>query len=73
MNEKQKASNLALFFCNKTDTIKPNITSIKNSIKCVEEILKLECLTDEAWLNVPNEFKTQYWKKVIIELNSIIM
>lgn len=38
---------------------------------CVQRIMKLECLTDEAWLNVPDEYKIQYWKEVLIELEKI--
>jgi hypothetical protein len=41
----------------------------KLSIICVNEIINLECLTDEAWLNIPDEYKIQFWKQVIIEIN----
>lgn len=37
----------------------------------VDEIIKLDCLTDEGWLNVPQEYKVQYWKEVKQELNEL--
>lgn len=39
--------------------------------RCVDEILKLDCLTDEAWLNVPDEYKVQYWREVKSEIEKI--
>ena len=69
MTPKEKAEELALEFCSPTDIIRPNIASIRNAIKCCEQITKLDVLTDEAWLNVPDEYKIQYWKEVIMELN----
>jgi hypothetical protein len=38
---------------------------------CVAEIIELDCLTDEGWLNVPDEYKVQYWRKVIVEINAL--
>lgn len=68
MDAKEKAMELALKFCLSTDVIKPNSRSKNSAIKCCEEIIKLDVLTDEAWLNVPDEYKVQYWKLVIMNL-----
>ena len=71
MTPKEKAKELALEFCSPADIFRPNIASIRNAIKCCEQITKLDSLTDEAWLNVPEEYKVQYWKEVIVELNAL--
>ena len=71
MKPKDKAKELAIEFCSPTDVFKPNPASIRNAIKCCEQIAKLDTLTDEAWLNVPDEFKVQYWREVIVELNAL--
>lgn len=46
-----------------------------NSKQCaiivVEEIIKLPCLTDEAWLSVPDEYKIQYWNEVKTEIEKL--
>ena len=68
MSPKEKALELAIEFCYKSDVFKPNPCSINNAIKCCEQIIKLDMLTDDAWLNVPDEYKIQYWKEVIVEL-----
>ena len=46
--------------------------SVRCSIICVEQILKLDCLTDEGWLNVPQEYKEQYWREVKQELEKLL-
>ena len=46
-------------------------SAIKMAIVCVDEIMLLDCLTDEGWLNVPQEYKVQYWKEVKQELNEL--
>ena len=71
MTSKEKAIELALEFCSPTDVFKPNIESIRNAIKCCEQIIKLDCLTDEGWLNVPQEYKVQYWKEVKQEIEKL--
>jgi len=71
MTPKDKAKELALEFCPSADVFKPNTASIRNAIKCCEQIAKLDALTDEAWLNVPDEYKVQYWREVIVELNTL--
>lgn len=73
MTAKEKARELALEFCSPSDRFKPNTASVGNAIKCCEQIIKLDALTDEAWLNVPDEYKIQYWKNVIAELNIILI
>lgn len=30
----------------------------------LDKVAKMECLTDEGWLNVPKEYKVQYWKQL---------
>ena len=70
MTEKEKAKELALEFSS-LDAFIPNNLSIAYAIKCCEQIIKLDALTDEAWLNVPDEYKIQYWKEVIVELNNL--
>lgn len=37
----------------------------------VDEIIELPCLTDEAWLNVPDEYKIQYWRDVKKEIEKL--
>ena len=71
MTSKEKAQELSMVFCTSLDIVKPNFASIKNAIKCCEQIIKLDALTDEAWLNVPDEYKVQYWKEVIVELKKL--
>lgn len=71
MTPKDKAKELSLEFCSPADVFKPNTASIRNAIKCCEQIAKLDTLTDEAWLNVPDEYKVQYWREVIVELNTL--
>ena len=45
---------------------------VKDCVKlCIDEILKLDCLTDEGWLNVPQEYQVQYWQEVKQELNEL--
>lgn len=39
--------------------------------KTKKQLAKLDTLTDEAWLNVPDEYKVQYWREVIVELNAL--
>jgi len=68
MIESDIAKKKALEFSSPADVFKPNVASIKNAIKCCEQIIKLDALTDEAWLNVPDEYKVQFWKRVIVEL-----
>jgi len=43
----------------------------QSAVIAVDEILKLPCLTDEAWLNVPNEYKIQYWNEVKKEIEKL--
>ena len=63
MTPKDKAKELALEFCSPADVFKPNIASIRNAIKCCEQIAKLDTL--------PDEYKVQYWREVIVELNAL--
>ena len=37
----------------------------------VDKVIKMECLTDEGWLNVPLEYKVQYWKQLKEEINKL--
>lgn len=30
----------------------------------LDKVIKMDCLTDEWWLNVPKEYKVQYWKQL---------
>ena len=71
MTPKDNALELAIEFSSASDVVKPNLGSIRNAIKCCEQIIKLDALTDEAWLNVPQEYKVQYWKDVIVELEKL--
>ena len=68
---KRQSKRVSIEFCSPADVFKPNIASIRNAIKCCEQIAKLDILTDEAWLNVPDEYKVQYWREVIVELNAL--
>ena len=78
MNAKEKAKELVnKYFDLKWQSYSRNKTSIKQMSKlsskkcaliCVDEILQLPCLTDEAWLNVEDEYKVQYWKEVKEEI-----
>ena len=72
MTEEEKAIELALYFCSPSDVVRPNIASVRAATKCCEQIIGLDCLTDEAWLNVPQEYKVQYWKSVINQLDRLI-
>jgi hypothetical protein len=47
------------------------IVAKKIATLCVDEIMTLECLTDEAWLSVPQEYKVQYWKEVRSEIEKL--
>jgi alpha-D-ribose 1-methylphosphonate 5-triphosphate synthase subunit PhnG len=38
------------------------------ALMAIDEIIQLDCLTDEGWLNVPQEYKIQYWKEVRKEI-----
>lgn len=40
----------------------------KCTIIHIDEIIKLGALTDEAWLNVPDDYKVQFWKEVKQEI-----
>ena len=71
MTPKEKAEELVHIFCAPGDVVTLNICSIRNAVKCCQQIIKLEVLTDEAWLNVPNEYKVQYWKEVMKELKKM--
>lgn len=73
MSPKEKAIELSKYFISTIDVVIPNVRSISNAIKCCEQIIKLDTLTDEAWLNVPDEYKVQYWNEVISELNSMLV
>lgn len=71
MTAKEKASEMALFFNTPQESIPPNTANIQNAIKCCQQIIRLEALTDDAWLNIPDEYKIQYWKEVIKELTKM--
>lgn len=73
MSPKEKAIELSKYFTSPIDVVIPNMRSIRNAIKCCEQIIKLDALTDEAWLNVPDEYKVQYWNDTISELNAMLI
>lgn len=41
MTPKEKAIELAIEFCNEIDIVKPNKSSIKKAIICVDELMKI--------------------------------
>jgi hypothetical protein len=68
-NPKDKAKELAIEFCSPTDVFKPNSASVRNAIKCCEQIIKLYLLKDKNSINIQENIKVQYWRYVITELN----
>ena len=54
MTPKEKANDLALKFCSNSDIFCPNIASLTNAEKCVDEIL-------EHLLNTETCFKDNIW------------
>lgn len=40
------------------------LIAVNCAIVTVNTIIELEVLTDEGWLNVPQEYKVQYWREV---------
>jgi hypothetical protein len=75
---KEKAKELVDKFYSINDSEEENNTGTNPYIsreyakKCaiihIDEVVKLEALTDEAWLNVPDEYKVQHWKEVKEEI-----
>lgn len=65
MTSKEKAKQLKI---NMFEIVSSSYYASQCALICVEEILKLPCLTDEGWLNVPQEYKIQYWNEVKKEI-----
>lgn len=74
MEAKDKAITLAEKFCSPTDVFKPNISSIRNAIKCCEEIIKVVPYYDyDARTTIEQqrctiEYFAKFWDDVIYEL-----
>lgn len=62
----EKAVELAFLFCDETDVTKPNRRSIKNAIKCVQQIIKARHATGGVILD------GEYWKEVEQELKQML-
>jgi hypothetical protein len=67
MSEKERAEYLLNRFKTNIHNMSTN-ELIPIIMITLDSIIELECLTDEAWLSVPDEYKVQYWKGVKREL-----
>ena len=68
---REKAIELADEFCHPLDVIKPNKTSIRNAIKCCEQILKLRVVISVPASDVPYKYEAGFWRLVIKELEDM--
>ena len=68
---REKAIELAEEFCHLSDVIKPNKRSIRNAIKCCEQILKLRVVVSVPASDVPYKYRTDFWRLVIKELEDM--
>ena len=68
---REKAIELAEEFCHPLDVTKHNKTSIRNAIKCCEQILKLRVVVSVPASDVPYKYRTDFWRLVIKELEDM--
>ena len=68
MNPQDKAKELSNYFCSPSDVFHPNVASIRNAIKCCEQMIKEH---DDEILESNDVNRINYWHDVIDALNAL--
>jgi len=68
MNPKEKAIDLSIKMCSPHDIFKPNLSSNRNALIAVDELINATKLHD---LTIYQHGRTYYWEQVKLELEKL--